>query len=249
MSGLKTWLFLGSLWLAAGCGKVAGPGAWPPYNLSVPEGSSGCIKINISENSSLLCKMQTAIAATSYHSACDPILALINKEIRNYNSTFKGRISLSDQLVTVKNASKWMAAEYQVLSFLHGTCMARINLTVPDSVPAGPVSETPSAGEGTANLTGEGSSRGTLSNGSPEREPGGLYGVWISLGFITALFAAAVLYVCWKRVREGPGTRRGCEEEGISDSADSPVCVPACASHLHEAGTRDREAGEEIPLN
>lgn len=73
--------------------------------------------------------------------------------------------------------------------------------------------------------------------------------MWVSLGFVAALFVVAALYVRWKCGREGPETRRGCKEEGILDSADSPVCMPARVSHLPEAGTRDGEAGEEIPLN
>ncbi|KAG6923555.1 hypothetical protein G0U57_020172 [Chelydra serpentina] len=113
-----------------------------------------------------------------------------------------------------------------------------------DPVPP-PISETPAAREGPANQTGEGSSRGTLFNGSPEGEPRGHYGVWASPGFVAAA-AAAALYVRWKRGRAGPEPRRGCEEEGISDV---PVFTPARVSQLHEAGTRDGEAGEEIPLN
>ncbi|KAH1183079.1 uncharacterized protein LOC123344966 [Mauremys mutica] len=221
-------IFLGSLWLAAGCGQVAGPGACRLYNLSVPEGSSGHVEINIPKNIpvSTLYKMQTTIAAAASDSACHSILLLTNQGKRNYyNSTYRGRISLSDRLLfTVKNASEWMAGEYQVITDLSKTCTARINLTVPGPVSfPPPISETPAASP-----TGEGSSRGMLSNGSPEGEPRSHYGVWISLGFITALFTATALYVCWKHGREGPGTRHGCEEEGISDSADTCLHAGLC---------------------
>ncbi|XP_043353052.1 uncharacterized protein LOC122456618 [Dermochelys coriacea] len=195
--------------------------------------------------------MPTTIMAAPSNTACDPILVFRSKGKRNYyNSTYQGRITLSDWLlVSVKNASEWMAGEYQVVSDLHETCMARINLTVPGPVlfPP-PISETPTVREGTANQTREGSRRGLLSNGSLEGEPRGRCGMWVSPGFVAA-FIAAALYVRWKRGREGPETHRGCEEEGIMDSADSPVCVLARVSHLHKAGTQDIEAGEEIPLN
>nr|XP_032643787.1 uncharacterized protein LOC116829194 isoform X3 [Chelonoidis abingdonii] len=114
--------------------------------------------------------MQTTLAAAASDSACHPILVLTNKGKRNYyNSTYRRRISLSDRLLfTVTNGSEWLAGEYQIIGDLHGTCMARINLTVPGSVSfPPPLSETP-----TASPTGEGSSRGMLSNGSPE---GGLF--------------------------------------------------------------------------
>ncbi|CAM4657157.1 unnamed protein product [Caretta caretta] len=235
---LKTLIFLG------------GSGACPRYNLSVPEGSSGHVEINLPKKASRLCKMPTTITASD--TACDPILVFTSKGKQNYYSrTYRGRIAVSGWLlVSVKNASEWMAGEYRVVSDLHEICMARINLTVPGPVLFPPlISETPAVREGTANRTGEGSRRGMLSNGSLEREPRGHSGMWVSLGFVAALFVAAALYVRWKRGREGPETRRGCKEEGILDSADSPVCVPARVSHLPEAGTRDGEAGEEIPSN
>ncbi|KAH1182992.1 hypothetical protein KIL84_004484 [Mauremys mutica] len=150
--------------------------------------------------------MQTTIAAAASDSACHSILLLTNKGKRNYyNSTYRGRISLSDRLLfTVKNASEWMAGEYQVITDLSKTCTACINLTVPGPVSfPPPISETPAASP-----TGEGSSRGMLSNGSPEGEPRSHYGVWISLGFITALFTATALCLLetWER-RTGNQTR------------------------------------------
>ncbi|XP_044837415.1 uncharacterized protein LOC123344977 [Mauremys mutica] len=187
-------IFLGSLWLAAGCGQVAGLGECPLYNLSVPEGSSGHVEINLPKKASFLCKMQTTVAAAA--SACHPILVLTNKQKQNYlNSTYRGRISLSDRLFfTVKNASEWMAGEYQVVGDLHGTCTARINLTVPGPVSfPPPISETPAAKERAASPTGEGSSRGTFSNSSLEREPRGRYGVWASLVLLAAFFAVLCL--------------------------------------------------------
>ncbi|XP_050776125.1 uncharacterized protein LOC127032723 [Gopherus flavomarginatus] len=231
MWGLKTLIFLESLWLTAGCGQVAGPGACRIYNLSVPEGSSGHVEINIPKNISTLYKMQTNIVAAASDSACHPILVLTDKGKRNYyNSTYRGRISLSDRLLfTVTNASEWMTGEYQVTGDLHGTCMARINLTVPGPISfPPPLSETPTAREGAASPTGEGSSRGMLSNVSLEGEPRGSYGVWISLGFIAALFTAAALYVCWRHGQEGSETHRGCEEEGISDSTDTCLHAGPC---------------------
>ncbi|TFJ95350.1 beta-ketoadipyl CoA thiolase [Platysternon megacephalum] len=74
--------------------------------------------------------------AASSDSACDSIMAL-NKGTQNYyNSTYRGRITLSDQLhFTVKNASEWMAGEYQVIKGLYQTCMARIYLTVTGKFP------------------------------------------------------------------------------------------------------------------
>ncbi|XP_032643752.1 uncharacterized protein LOC116829175 isoform X1 [Chelonoidis abingdonii] len=225
----------------------AGLGECPLYNLSVPEASSGHVEINLPKSASFLCKMQTTLAAAASDSACHPILVLTNKGKRNYyNSTYRRRISLSDRLLfTVTNGSEWLAGEYQIIGDLHGTCMARINLTVPGSVSfPPPLSETP-----TASPTGEGSSRGMLSNGSPEGEPRGHYGVWASLVLLAAFFA--VLYICWTHRGDRPITHYGCEEEGISNSANSPVCLSAWVLQQHEAGTQEPsgDAGEGIPLN
>nr|XP_032643786.1 uncharacterized protein LOC116829194 isoform X2 [Chelonoidis abingdonii] len=157
--------------------------------------------------------MQTTLAAAASDSACHPILVLTNKGKRNYyNSTYRRRISLSDRLLfTVTNGSEWLAGEYQIIGDLHGTCMARINLTVP--------------------------------------EPRGHYGVWASLVLLAAFFA--VLYICWTHRGDRPITHYGCEEEGISNSANSPVCLSAWVLQQHEAGTQEPsgDAGEGIPLN
>ncbi|XP_030399750.1 uncharacterized protein LOC115640844 isoform X2 [Gopherus evgoodei] len=232
-------------------GLQAGLGECPLYNLSVPESSSGHVEINLPKNASFLCKMQTTVAAAASDSACHPILVLTNKGKQNYyNSTYRGRISLSDRLLfTVTNASEWMAGEYQVIGDLHGTCMAHINLTVPGSVSfPPPLSDTSTAREGAASLTGEGSSRGMLSNGSPEGEPRGHYGVWASL---VLLVACCFICICWTRGGDRPITHYGCEEEGISNSANSPICMSAWVLQQHEARTQEPngDAGEGIPLN
>ncbi|XP_030399752.1 uncharacterized protein LOC115640844 isoform X4 [Gopherus evgoodei] len=193
-------------------GLQAGLGECPLYNLSVPESSSGHVEINLPKNASFLCKMQTTVAAAASDSACHPILVLTNKGKQNYyNSTYRGRISLSDRLLfTVTNASEWMAGEYQVIGDLHGTCMAHINLTVP--------------------------------------EPRGHYGVWASL---VLLVACCFICICWTRGGDRPITHYGCEEEGISNSANSPICMSAWVLQQHEARTQEPngDAGEGIPLN
>lgn len=114
---------------------LLGSGACPRYNLSVPEGSSGHVEINLPKKASHLCKMPTTITASD--TACDPILVFTSKGKQNYYShTYRGRIALSGWLlVSVKNASEWMAGEYRVVSDLHEICMARINLTVPGKFP------------------------------------------------------------------------------------------------------------------
>ncbi|XP_075770280.1 uncharacterized protein LOC142823286 isoform X2 [Pelodiscus sinensis] len=132
MRGFKLLILLVSPWLPVFSLPVAGPGACPLYDLSVPEGSSGSVRINIIEESSCLCKMQSAVAATD-RSDCTPVMVLANKDsLRYLNSTFKGRMNLTTLGVTVKKAEKWLAGQYRVDTSLQGTCLARINLTVPE---------------------------------------------------------------------------------------------------------------------
>ncbi|XP_075770272.1 uncharacterized protein LOC142823285 isoform X2 [Pelodiscus sinensis] len=220
------WLFLGLLRLSAGSGEVAGPGACPLYDLSVPEGSSGHLEINITEKLPVLCKMQSAVAATD-GSSCTPLMVLANKEAPGYfNSTFEGRMNLTTHGVTVKKAEKWLAGQYRVDTSLHETCLARINLTVP---------ELPAARDEMVNLTGEGSSNGTLTNSSAAREPRSRYGLWASLVLLLLL----LLYLMYTRNVGGAGaeTQRCCEEEGS----------------LNPAGVMEQEpngeAPKDIPLN
>ncbi|EMP24568.1 Killer cell lectin-like receptor subfamily B member 1B allele B [Chelonia mydas] len=186
---------------------LLGSGACPRYNLSVPEGSSGRVEINLPKKASRLCKMPTTITASD--TACDPILVFTSKGKWNYYSrTYQGRIALSGWLlVSVKNASEWMAGEYRVVSDLHEICMARINLTVPGPVLFPPlISETPAVREGTANRTGEGSRRGMLSNGSLEGgSPPGLDGYKVAVGVLGAVCVLLVSAVIAQSVWGGAG--------------------------------------------
>ncbi|XP_075770281.1 uncharacterized protein LOC142823286 isoform X3 [Pelodiscus sinensis] len=185
--------------------------------------------------------MQSAVAATD-RSDCTPVMVLANKDsLRYLNSTFKGRMNLTTLGVTVKKAEKWLAGQYRVDTSLQGTCLARINLTVPD-----PISELPAARDEMVNLTGEGSSNRTLTNSSAAREPRRHYGVWASLGFVAA-FSALGLYVFWKRRGEGLETCNPGEER----FSGLPVSMLASISQLPEAGSQgcNPEASEAIPLN
>ncbi|TFJ96192.1 potassium transporter CPA [Platysternon megacephalum] len=190
--------------------------------------------------------------AASSDSACDSIMAL-NKGTQNYyNSTYRGRITLSDQLhFTVKNASEWMAGEYQVIKGLYQTCMARIYLTVtgPVSFPL-PISETPSAREGTANLTGKGSSRGMLSSGSPERVGSQRGWRWsqISRVFLLHLRPAELGYQ-----EAGGGKRRDRQlwdwRIGVSGFCAWPLDDGPTLAHLSvDPSVRAPQAREQTPL-